>query len=639
MKAKYGYIGRMLFVNLSEGKTRAEELSDDIARKFIGGYGIGSRVIYGRMKAGVDPLGPENILAFGTGPLTLAGTISTCRFTVMGKSPLTGYWGDANSGGNFAIALRASGYDFVFFEGKAEHPVYLLITNGKSEIKDARHIWGKDTAETEAMILAENPGKDYKVAAIGVAGENRVRVAAVINDKGRAAARSGLGAVMGSKNLKAVACAGFQRPGIFDRDKTKSVVTETIHDLEATPGPMLDVLLNGGTACAMMDHLIHHDVPVKNWAGTTVEHFPREKWEKVGWDGLEKYAVDKYACVDCKIACGGWMDVGEGKYAVKRAHKPEYETLAAFGPNLLNDSTESLIYANELCNLYGMDTIGAGGTIALAIDCYENGIITKEDTDGLELTWGNIDAAIGLLHKMARREGIGDILAEGAKIAAEKFGKDAEPLAIHVGGQLIPMHDPRRAAGWGATYVCDPSPATHTRGGTQFPETGMANPDIYEPLGVPLQLDKYNPEGKGKYQAIMSGWQHLMNTSGVCIFAADGLNYRWMELMKAITGWDLNIENLKQTGQRIGTMLHLFNLREGFKLSDFTVPERARGNPPLSAGPTKGVTLDFEGLKHQYFDAMGFDFAAGQFRKEILEELGLQDIATGSAGVSPAKPS
>jgi aldehyde:ferredoxin oxidoreductase len=617
----------MLFVNLSDGKTHTEELSEDLARKFIGGYGIGARIMYERMKPGVDPLGPENMFALGTGPLTLAGTVSTCRYTAMGKSPLTGYWGDANSGGNFAIALRASGYDFVFFQGKAEYPVYLVVTNGKPEIKDARHLWGRDTAETEAMILAENPGKDYKIAAIGLAGEKRVRLAAVINDRGRAAARSGLGAVMGSKNLKAVACFGFQRPGIFDKDGVKSIVTSITEDMQNTPGPMLGVLFNGGTASAMIPHFMDHDVPIKNWAGNNIDDFPREKWERVGWEDLQKYSVDRYACVDCQIACGGWMEIGEGKYAVKRTHKPEYESLAAFGPNLLNDNTESLIYANELCNVYGMDTIGVGGTIAFAMDCYENGILTNKDTDGLELKWGNADAIIELVHRIARREGIGDILAEGAKIAAEKFGRGAEQLAIHVGGQLIPMHDPRRAAGWGATYVSDPSPATHTRGGTQFPETGMANPDIYEPLGVPVQMDKYNPEGKGKYQAIMSGWQHLMNTSGVCIFAADGLNFRWLKLMKAITGWDLNVENLKQTGQRIGTMLHLFNLREGFKLSDFTIPERARGNPPLTAGPTAGVTLEFEGLKRQYFEAMGFDFDTGKFKKERLEALGLQDFA------------
>jgi aldehyde:ferredoxin oxidoreductase len=627
MKAKYGYVGRMLTVNLTDRKTRTEELSEDLAKAFIGGYGIGSRIMYERMKAGSDPLGPDNIFALGTGPLTLAGTVSTCRYTAMGKSPLTGFWGDANSGGNFAIALRASGYDFVFFEGKAEHPVYLVITNGKAEIKDARHLWGQDTAQTEDRILEENPGRDYKIISIGIAGEKCVRLAAVINDKGRAAARSGLGAVMGSKNLKAVACFGFQRPGIFDKDRVKSLVTSITGEMETDPGPMMSVLFHGGTASAMMPHLLDHDVPIKNWAGNDAEDFPREKWEKVGWESLEKYAVDRYACVDCKIACGGWVQVEEGKYAVRRSHKPEYESLAAFGPNLLNDNTESLIYANELCNVYGMDTIGVGGTIAFAMDCYENGILTREDTDGLELRWGNADAIIELIHKIARREGIGDILAEGAKIAAEKFGRGAEELAIHVAGQLIPMHDPRRAAGWGATYVSDPSPATHTRGGTQFPETGMANPDIYVPLGVPVQLDKYNPEGKGKYQAIMSGWQHLMNTSGVCIFAADGLNFRWIELMKAITGWDLNIENLKVTGQRIGTMLHLFNLREGFDLSSYTLPERARGNPPLTAGPTKGVTLEFEGLKRQYFEAMGFDFEAGKFRGDTLEKLGLQDLA------------
>jgi len=627
MKAKYGYLGRMLFVNLSDGKTRTEELSEELAKKFVGGYGIGSRIMYERMKAGVDPLGPESIFAMGTGPLTLAGTVSTCRYTIMGKSPLTGYWGDANSGGNFAIALRASGFDLIFFEGKAEHPVYILVTNGKAEIKDARHLWGQDTTRTEEMILAENPGRDYKIVSIGPAGEKRVLLAAVINDKGRAAARNGLGAVMGSKNLKAVACFGFQRPGIFDKDKVKDLVTRITSEMENDPGPMMNVLFHGGTASAMMPHLLDHDVPIKNWAGNDILDFPREKWERVGWESLEKYSVDRYACVDCRIACGGWMQVGEGKYAVKRAHKPEYESLAAFGPNLLNDNTESLIYANELCNLYGLDTIGVGGTIAFAMDCYENGILTLKDTDGLELTWGNADAIIELIHKIARREGIGDTLAQGAKTAAEKFGKGAEQLAMHVGGQLIPMHDPRRAAGWGATYTAEASPAIHTRGGTQFPETGMANPDIYEPLGVPTQLDKYNPEGKGKFQAIMSGWQHLMNTSGACIFAADGLNFRWIEVMKAITGWDLNVENLKLTGQRIGTMLHLFNLREGFTLRDFSIPERARGNPPLTEGPTKGVTLEFEGLKHQYFEAMGFDFEAGRFRKERLQELDLQDLA------------
>jgi len=626
MRAKYGYLGKMLFVNLSDGKIQEEELSEELARGFIGGYGIGARVIYERMKAGADPLGPENIFGLGTGPLTLAGTVSTCRFTAMGKSPLTGYWGDANSGGNFAIALKASGYDILFFEGRADHPIYLRISNGKPEIMDARHLWGKDTFETDQTIRDENPGKDFKVACIGPAGEKCVRVAAVINDGGRAAARSGLGAVMGSKNLKAVACYGYQRPGIFDKDKVKSLVAAVNDDMINQPSGMYMVLSSTGTPGAMVPHLNTHDVPIRNWGGNTIQDFPKEKWGKVGWDAMEKYVVEKYACEDCQIACGGYLDVENEKYGVQHSHKPEYESLAAFGPNCLNDNMESLIYANELCNLYGLDTIGTGSTIALAIECYENGLLTKKDADGLELTWGNSDAIIELVHKIAKREGIGDLLAEGGKAAAAKIGKGAEELAMHVGGEMMPMHDPRQAPGWGATYASDPTPAKHTRGGTQFAEGGMAPKHVMKLLGLPAKLEKYNPEGKGKYHAVIAGWQHLINTAGACLFAADGLNFRFIDLMRAITGWDLNAENMVQTGQRIATMLHAFNLREGFKPADFIIPPRVCGNPPLKAGPLKNVKLDIEELKRQYYDAMGYGVDNGDIRKETIERLGLQDI-------------
>jgi len=626
MKARYGYVGKMLFVNLSDGTMRQEELSEDLARNFIGGYGIGARIMYERMKPGADPLGPENIFALGTGPLTLAGTVSTCRFTAMGKSPLTGYWADANSGGNFAIAQRASGYDMLFFEGKADHPVYLLVTNGKAEIKDARHLWGRDTVETEAVIREENGGKNYKIACIGPAGENCARIAAVINDKGRAAARGGLGAVMGSKNLKAVACMGFQRPGIHDMERVKNLVTEISNDMVNDPSGMIMVLGNTGTPGAMEPHMATHDVPIKNWAGNNIEDFPKELWNKVGWDAMEKYVVEKYACEDCKIACGGWLEVPGGKYPLKRTHKPEYESLAAFGPNCLNTDIESLIYANELCNIYGLDTIGTGSVIAMAIECYENGLLDKGDTDGLELTWGNSDAIVELVHKIAKREGIGDVLAEGGQIAAAKIGKEAEPMAMHVGGELMPMHDPRQAPGWGATYSSDPAPSRHTRGGTQFAEDGHGPDLICKMLGIPTKLEKYNPEGKGKYHAIMAGWQHLTNTSGACLFAADGLNFRFIEVMSAITGWDLTPENLVHTGQRIAAMLHAFNLREGFQPSDYKVPPRVCGNPPLTAGKLKDVKVDFEELQRQYYEAMGYDRATSDILPETIESLGLKDV-------------
>jgi aldehyde:ferredoxin oxidoreductase len=260
------------------------------------------------------------------------------------------------------------------------------------------------------------------------------------------------------------------------------------------------------------------------------------------------------------------------------------------------------------------------------MECYENGLLTKGDTDGLELTWGNGDAIIELVHKIARREGIGDILAEGGKAAAAKIGKGAEQFSMNVGGEELPMHDPRQSPGWGATYVSDPTPSKHTRGGTQFAEGGQAPEHLMKLLGIPHKLKKYDPTDKGKYHAILAGWQHLINTSGACLFAADGLNFRFLDLMKAITGWDLNPENLVHTGQRIATMLHGFNLREGFKPADFTMPPRVSGNPPLKVGKLKDVTLDLEGLKRQYYEAMGYDPETGGVGKERIESLGLQNI-------------
>lgn len=629
MKVQYGYMGKMLFVNLTEKKIDEEEITERLARDFIGGYGIGARMIMERMKPGIDPLGPENIFGVGTGPLTLSGAISTCRFHTMGKSPLTNYWGGANSGGNFANGLKASGYDLVFFEGKAESPVYLLIREGKAEIKDARHLWGMDTVQTEEQIRKDNGDPNLKIVSIGMAGERLSRIAAVMNDSGRAAARSGLGAVMGSKNLKAVACEGSLKPNLFDKARIESLVKEMAKEIKENPSGMYQVLSRTGTAGAVVPHLATHDTPIKNWGGNNIEDFPEEKWAKVGWEGLQKYTIKKYACTGCPIACGHWMKVDIGKYRVEKGHKPEYETLAAFGPMCLNDNMESIIYANELCNLHGFDTISAGAVIAFAIECYENGILTKRETDGLELTWGNSDAVIEVLKKMAKREGIGDLLADGAKIAASKIGRGAEKFAMHVGGEMVPMHDPRFAPGWGATYVSDPTPARHTRGGTQFLESGMVNPAIFAPWGVkglPDKLEKYDPTGKGKIHAIISARQYLVEVSGTCLFAADGLNFPFIDLMKAITGWDLTGDELITTGQRIATLLHAFNLREGFKPKEFTMPPRIAGNPPLKVGALKDITLDLEGLKRQYYEAMGFDPETGAIRKDRIEALGLNDI-------------
>jgi aldehyde:ferredoxin oxidoreductase len=626
MKAKYGYMGKMLFVDLNNMKIHDEEVSEELARKYIGGYGLGARVIFERMKQGVDPLSPYNIFGIGTGPLTLSGTVSSCRYTTVGKSPLTGYWGDANSGGNFANTFKASGYDMVFFEGRADHPVYLLIRDGKAEIMNAEHIWGKDTVTTDEMIRQENDAPGLRIVSIGTGGEKLSRIAAVINDSGRAAARSGLGAVMGSKNLKAVACSGSSKPDIYDKSEISRLVKELLAMTKSSPSGMYLSLSSTGTPGAMIPHMLDHDVPIKNWSGNNVEDFPEEKWKKVAWEGMEKYAVQKYACTGCPIACGHILKVDKREYTVERTHKPEYETLAAFGPLCLNDNMGSLIYANVLCNLHGIDTISAGSVIAFAIECFENGVITKTDTDGIELTWGNSKAIIEMLKKICTREGIGDILAEGAMRASAEIGKGSEKFAMHVGGEMVPMHDPRCTPGWGATYVSDPAPARHVRGGTAFVESGPVNESLYRALGLPTKVEKYNPEGKGQMHAVLAGWQHLINASGMCLFGADALAFSFIDFMKAATGWDLSYDELINTGQRISTLLHAFNLREGFKPSDFTIPPRVAGNPPLKAGPLKDITVDIDGLKRQYYEAMGFDVETGEINKQRISALGLQDV-------------
>jgi aldehyde:ferredoxin oxidoreductase len=626
MEVIYGYTGKILFVDLTNRKIYKENLPEEIARNFIGGYGVGARIIMERMKPGADPFGPDNILGFGTGPLTGSGVISTSRFTTMGKSSLTGYWGDANCGGDMAAQIKAAGYDAIFFEGKADAPVYLYCTDEKVEIRKADHLWGQNTAETEAAIRSENGDQKLKVACIGMGGERLSRIAAIMNDSGRAAARSGLGAVMGSKNLKALVCKGSHKPAVFDSDKVKAYTKRMLQEAKDSPSPLFSVLSHSGTPGAMLPHLAMHGAPIKNWGGNNIEDFPEPRWGSLAYEVMEEFVTKKYACLGCPIACGGIVNITDGRYAVHNAHKPEYETVAAFGSMCLNDNMQSIIYANDLCNLHGLDTISAGAVIAFAIECYENGILTTSDTEGIELTWGNAEAIVTVLEKMIRREGIGDLLAEGAQIAAAKIGREAKRFAMHVGGEMVAMHDPRESPGWGATYVADAVPGRHTRGGTYDIEMAWPKDPILYGLGLPKSMEKYNPQGKGKAHVILASFRHLINASGACMFAVDGLNFPLMEVTRAVTGWDLTPEEFIKAGYRIATLQHAFNLREGFKPADFTMPGRVYGNPPLKIGALKGITVNVEDLKKQYYEAMGFDPVTGKIQKDRIEELGLEDI-------------
>ena len=594
-----GYMGKILFVDLSKGELKDEALDEKLCREFIGGYGIGARIIYSRQKAGVDPLGPENFLGLVTGPLTGTPATMGCRYTAVGKTPLTGGWGDANSGGDFAPYLKFAGYDAVFFNGIADKPVYLFIDNGKAEIRDASHLWGKDAYETEDTLQAEL-GKQTYVSCIGQSAEKLSFISCIITKRGAAAGRSGLGAVMGSKKLKAVAVRGNQEVPIADIETANRLRREHIAEMRAAESggvSQFELMRKYGTS--ETTHLLAHngDSPVKNWGGVGVVDFPDPSG--LSGDAVIANQERDETCWHCPQACEGILKEGTGEYKYAAgSRRPEYETLAAFGTLCLNNNTESIAMANDICNRYGLDTISAGCAIAFAIECYENGIITKADTDGIELTWGNHKAIVAMTEKMAKREGFGDILADGVKVAAEKIGKGAEQYAVHIGGQELGMHDPKLVSSEmtpdAARYQMDATPGRHTQG--------------------------FGPSGFKS---------HVVNAAGLCLMGygiENAIKYI-AGFMNAVTGWDCSWDELLKAGERIATMRHAFNLREGINPLELKVHPRIIGKPPYETGPLAGVTADIEAQVYWNLGALDWDRVTTKPSKKKLEELGLEDVA------------
>jgi len=607
-----GFMGKMLWVDLSRNELKDEVLDEKLGRDYLGGYGLGARVLFSRQKAGVDPLGPDNILGFTTGVLTGTAALGGARYAVVGKSPLTGSWGDANSGGDFGPNLKFAGYDAVFFTGIAEKPVYLYIDNGKAEIRDAAHLWGKDSYETEDMLRGEL-GKDVEVACIGPSGENITLIAGVVTDKARVAARSGLGAVMGSKKLKAIAVKGNMKVPVADEKKASEMRKKHL----ANMGPRSGFMSQFGTPGLFNMSIESDDAPAKNWAGTAVVDFP--DYKEISGEPVIAQQERKYGCWRCPIACGGLMKASTGEYQYQAGiHKPEYETLAMFGSNCLNSNLESIIKVNDICNRYGLDTISAGACIAFTIECYENGLITKKDTDGLEMTWGNHRSIVAMTEKMAKREGFGAIIADGVKIASEKIGRGSEKYAMHIGGQEIPAHDTRGGHGFAIGYGAEPTPARHTQAG-EFPH----------PEGALPQYDGQTFKGRGEPHKIGSTIYHAMNASGCCMIVyGDGLGYfdQFVESIGVITGRDVTREEVLKAGERVDNIRQAFNIREGVKLP-FEFPDRMMGIPPKKVGPRAGITLKRDEIFSEYLTAMDWGLNSCKPSKEKLLELGLDDVA------------
>jgi len=597
-----GYMGKLLFVNLSTGEIKEEKPAESLYRDFIGGYGIGARILYSRQRGGIDPLGPENILGFVTGPLTGTPATFAGRYVVVAKSPLTGGWGDSNSGGHFAPQIKFAGYDAVFVNGIADKPVYLFLDNGKAELKDAAHLWGKDCYVTEDTLRAEL-GEGVESVCIGPTGEKLSLISCIVTRRGAVAGRSGLGAVMGSKKLKAVAARGQQEIPIVDietANKWRREHIAAIKNPDTAKFPIIDTLFSKYGTSHVAEGFAHAgNTPVKNWGGIGVIDFPDSSG--LSGDAAIANLESKSGCWHCPVGCEGRLKEGTGEYKYPRGtRRVEYETQAAFGTMCLNNNTESINMINHLCNSYGLDTISGGCTMAFAIECYENGLITRADTGGIELTWGNHRAIVAMTEKMVKREGFGDVLADGVKAAAGKIGKGAEEYAIHIGGQELGMHDPKfynqgesHAA---ARFLMDATPGRHTQMG-------------FGPSSFPI---------------------HVMNASGFCLLsdlaAPDSIKYI-TGFMSAVTGWDRSTDELLACGERIANMRHVFNLREGINPLEHKVHPRIVGRPPQKDGPLAGVTADIEAQVYWDLGALDWSRSTTKPSQKKLLELGLDDVA------------
>jgi len=612
-----GYVGKMLWVDLSKGTLINEPLDKDLCLKYLGGYGIGMRLIYNRQQPEIDPLDPMSIICFGTGPLTGTPAVIGSRFTVMSKSPLTGTWGDSNCGGYFGPMLKQSGYDMVFFEGASDTPVYLFIDNGKPELKNASMLWGKTTYETED-ILKKIHGKGTQVVSIGPAGERLCQISCIIHDKGRAAGRFGLGAILGSKKIKAIAVKGKIKVPIAYPEKVDSLRKKYIDQIRVEKLGFAE-LYKIGTPTFTETGALNGDSPVKNWSGSCSVDFKADMAKKLGTENLFKYRTKKYGCWQCPIVCSGMVKIENSKYKIKKTHQPEYETLSVFGSNCMNSNIESIIKVNDICNSYGIDTISTGAMVAFAMECYEKGLISQKDSEGLKLSWGNPEAIVKLTEKIAKGEGIGKLFSYGLKKASEAIGKGAEELAVHVRGEAIAMHDPRFEPAMAVIYK-------------MFPGKHIQTSQFCKPVGInggipDFGVDREKQIKRGKGIRLLECLCNVVNCSGVCLFGYLSTFVDCIpEFLTAVTGQKYQLDDIIEIGERISNMRQAFNIREGVNIVKDSFPSRALGIPPLDKGPTAGFTVKIEDILSEYLDSMEWSRDEARPNREKLTELGMENV-------------
>lgn len=609
-----GYMNKVLHFQLSESSSDTRPINTEDLQNYVGGSGLSTKILFDETDKNTDPLGPENILIFMTGPFTLTKALCSSRYTVVAKSPLTGIYGEASSGGSWAATLKASGFDGIVFRGKAEKPVYLWINNGRFELRDASHIWGKDTFETDTILKSETDTKAV-VCCIGPAGENKVPFAAILNDgtHARTAARCGLGAVMGSKNLKAIVVKGNQKSLINDLENLKISVKNQYKKVK--DGAFGLTIL--GTPGAVAPNEEFGSLPVKNWQHTG-------RWEEgaqkvTGGTFLKEYGTGNYFCKSCIIGCGKNIKVPKGRFKREEQAAPEYETLGLMGSNCLIDDPEVIFEANDLCNRYGLDTMSTAGVISFGMEAFEKGLISLDDTEGIDLVWGNGNALLKVIKKISDREGIGKLLSLGTKEAARILGRDSEEFAIHVKGLELPAHDPRVYSAGAVNLATSSRGACHLSGCSHQFERGMSAPEI----GIPFPLDPLETKGKGIITAKTQDYMGMLDSLTGCKFLPVGKVgiSDLVEWYKHITGEHMDITEFMKCGEKIFNLKRLYNVKCGISRKDDTYPQRMLIRKKVNEENVP-IPLPLEEMLDEYYMFRGWsENGIPTMRK--LEELGI----------------
>src|SRR6056297_118584 len=608
--------GKILRINLKDQSFKAGDIPKKWYKDFIGGEGFATKILYDELKAGIEPLSEENLLVFTVGPLT--GTKAPCsgRLVIGFKAPLTGTIGMSNVGGHLAPMIKKAGYDVVVVKGKSEKPVYINIEDDKVEFKDAAGIWGLDTEKTEEKIREETGNKKIRIAEIGPAGENLVNFSSIMIDKHRAAGRGGAGAVMGSKNLKALAFFGSEKLTDADEDMMKEFSKRAREELNAEEFAR-DELKPFGTPSFMDSINALGLLPTKNWQYTTFDAM-----DKLGHKAYhENLDVKAWACYGCPIACGRHTTIKDGKYKGQSGGGPEYETLGAFGSKCYVDDLNAVTMANYICNRMGMDTISAGQVVATAMEWYEKGLIDEETTGGIKLEFGNADALVDIVEKIAKREGYGDVLADGSDKAAEKIGEEAKKYTFTVKGMELASCGVRASKGETLSHVISPRGADHLRPYASVIDAfGYTEPE----LGINEKVSPFEDKNKKWVKPFME-LSMMTNLLGVCLFASITIAVKgstWTGLYNAATGENVKLEDMMKAAERVINLERMFNYREGFDIKDDQLPVRLT-TEVAPDGLGKGNIVDNKVILEEFYESMGWNLETGIPTDEKLKELGL----------------